>query len=118
MKNIQIVEQADNATYSLFSATEGEFLAIFPGAGQDIEIVEDFVDRVGEPDAMRILSSLWSRPIHKSNAAGIHGTLYYGYEDKRANLPKSKREVDRSPDQLNVAQRTLYKQLRGAKQDK
>lgn len=48
MKNIQVIDGADNATYSIFQATEEDFDQIFPQPGQDIEIAEDYVDRVGE----------------------------------------------------------------------
>ena len=37
MKNIQIIDRAENATFSLFQATDEEFDAIFPGDGQDME---------------------------------------------------------------------------------
>ncbi len=47
MKNIQVIDGADNSTYSIFAATEDEFEIIFP-VGTDIEFIEDFVDRVGE----------------------------------------------------------------------
>src|SRR5215470_12848108 len=40
LKNIQIIDRAVNATFSLFQATDEEFAAIFPGAGQDIELID------------------------------------------------------------------------------
>jgi hypothetical protein len=52
-----------NATFSLFQVTDLEFAAIFPGAGQDIELIEDFIERVGEEQASRILLPVWERPI-------------------------------------------------------
>ena len=54
MKNIQIMDRAVNATFSLFQATDDEFAAIFPGPGQDIELIEDFTERAGEEQALRI----------------------------------------------------------------
>jgi hypothetical protein len=114
MKNIQIIDGADNATYSIFQATDPEFETIFPGPGQDLEIVEDFVGRVGESEASRTLSGLWERPIHKRHALGIHGTLYYYYCEKRGHLPASKREIDRTSGQINEAERTLYAQMKSA----
>ncbi len=112
VRNIQIIDGADNATYSIFQATDQEFERIFPGPRQDIEVVEDFVSRIGEKGAGRTLSKLWERPIHKSVAQGIHGTLYYNYREKSKYLPLSKREIDRASGQLNEAQRTLYARLR------
>ncbi|HWG16533.1 MAG TPA: hypothetical protein VN678_01635 [Acidobacteriaceae bacterium] len=95
MKNIQIIDGAINATFSIFQATDEEFGSIFPQPEQDIEIVEDFIDRAGESEADRILTKLWTRPIRKPDVQGIHGTLYYDYKDKTQYLPKSKREIDR-----------------------
>lgn len=112
MKNIQIIDGADNATYSIFQAIEGEFRAIFPQPGQDLEIVEDYVDRVGEEEANNVLSRIWKRPIHKQDVQGIHGTLYYDYKAKAHNLPESKREIDRADGQINEAERALYARLR------
>jgi hypothetical protein len=112
VKNIQIIDGADNATYSIFQATDEEFDEIFPGPGQDIEVAEDYVSRVGEDAANRTLSELWQRPIHKREVQGIHGTLLYDYGEKSKFLPESKREIDRAAGQINQAERTLYARLR------
>jgi hypothetical protein len=112
MKNIQIIDGAENATFSIFQATEEEFALIFPGAGQDLEIVEDFVTRVGEKAAGLVLTPLWERPIRKEEVQGIHGTLFYDYQAKAKYLPESRREVDRADGQLNEFQRRLYERLR------
>ena len=114
MKNIQVIDGADNATYSIFQATEEEFKEIFPQAGQDIEIVEDYVSRVGEKAGSQTLAKLWERPVHKRDANGIHGTLYYDYREKSKYLPSSKREIDRHQGQLNEAERALYAKLRSS----
>jgi hypothetical protein len=108
LKNIQIIDRAVNATFSLFQATDDEFAAIFPGAGQDIELIEDFTERVGEEQALRILLPVWERPILKRDARGIHGTLYYEYADRKQYLPASKREVDWPDSYVNPAQRKLF----------
>ncbi len=115
MKNIQIIDGASNATYNLFQATDDEFAEIFPGSGQDIEVVEDYVRRVGEDEARKTLSKLWERPIYKHDAKGIHGTLYYDYKEKARYLPESRREIDRSGG-LNEAERALYARLREAQE--
>jgi len=112
VKNIQIIDGADNATYSIFQASDEEFGTIFPLPGQDIEVVEDYVDRVGEDEADRTLSKLWERPIHKSDAHGIHGTLYYDYKKKAKYLPESKREMDRPAGQISQPEQDLYRRLR------
>lgn len=111
MKNIQIIDDAANATFSIFQATDSEFQAIFPAPGQDIELIGDLVIRLGEKEARRYLDPLWDRPIHKSHAQGIHGTLLYGARS-RPYIPSSKREVDRPSGDINAAQRALYRAIR------
>ena len=93
---------------SVFQATDDEFSAIFPADGQDIEISEDFHDRVGLERAAAILRPIWNRPILKRDAQGIHGTLYYGYINRRHHLPDTKREVDWDERAINNAQRALF----------
>lgn len=112
MKNIQIIDGAANATFSIFQATDQEFIAIFPGRGQDIEIVEDYIERAGGEEAANALSKLWERPIYKGDVQGIHGTLFYGYKEKSKYLPESRREIDRAPGQINDFERSLYEKLR------
>jgi hypothetical protein len=107
MKNILVIDGADNATHSVFQATDEEFAAIFAGTDQDIEIVEDFVDRQGER-AQDVLRPIWDRPILKHEAQGIHGTLYFGYAGKRHFLPASKREADWDRSAINLAQREHF----------
>lgn len=111
MKNIQIVDGAANATFSVFQATDEEFIAIFPD-GRDIELVEDLVERLGEEAAGAALTLLWSRPILKRDALGIHGTLFYDNEHRRDRIPPSKREVDWDSGSLNAAQRDLFARYR------
>jgi hypothetical protein len=112
VKNIQIIDGADNATYSIFQSTEDEFSTIFPRPGQDIEVVEDYVSRVGEDEASKTLTRLWERPIYKRDVEGIDGTLYYDYKEKAKYLPESRREVDRAPGQITASERALYARLR------
>jgi hypothetical protein len=75
-------------------------------------VVEDYVSRVGEDEARKTLSKLWERPIYKHDVKGIHGTLFYDYKEKAGYLPKSRREMDRAPGQINEAERALYARLR------
>ncbi|MGG9016250.1 hypothetical protein ACQ9A5_26235, partial [Escherichia coli] len=60
MKNVQIIDGANNATFSVFQATDEEFTAIFP-EGRDMELIEDLVERLGDDEAARILTPLWDR---------------------------------------------------------
>lgn len=108
LNNIQIIDRADNATFSVFQATDDEFNRMFPSIGQDMEIAEDFIQRVGEIPASQILNAIWNRPILKRDVNGIRGTLYFNYESRRQHLPASKREVDLTESAINFAQRKLF----------
>jgi hypothetical protein len=95
MKNIQVIDSADNCTYSLFAATDQEFNLIFP-EGTDIEFAEDFFERVGESAGISITKELWKRPVEKKAANGIHGTLFYQLLFKKCYYP-TKREREMVP---------------------
>ena len=105
MKNVLTVDDANNATFSIFQATDEEFSVIFPGQ-RDMELIEDLVERLGENEAGRVVSPLWGRPILKRDAMGIHGTLFFDNEHR--SIPSSKREVDWDAPSINAAQRELY----------
>ena len=109
VKNIQIIDGASNATFSIFQATDAEFAVVFPD-GRDLEVVDDLIERVGEGEADRVLTPIWERPIMKRDAQGIHGTLFYDSEIRREFLPKSRRETDWDERFINEAQRRLYRQ--------
>lgn len=107
VKNVQIIDGASNATFSIFQATDAEFASIFPD-GTDMELIEDLAARLGQAEAGRCLGPLWQRPILKRDAQGIHGTLFYDNADRE--IPATKREVDWDPSSLNPAQRALFAQ--------
>jgi hypothetical protein len=111
MKNIQIIDGAVNATFSVFQATEEEFAAIFPDE-HDIELIEDLIERLGEEAVGSVLAPLWDRPILKRDALGIHGTLFYNNQQRRDHIPPSKREIDWDDDAVNQAQRDLFSRHR------
>ncbi|MBQ0770427.1 MAG: hypothetical protein ACI9TB_001711 [Parasphingorhabdus sp.] len=111
MKNIQIVDAAANATFSIFQATESEFKLIFP-ANQDIEFAEDLFERLGNDTAYNLLMPVWDRPILKREVNGLHGTLFYNWIDRKTNYPASKREVDMDERSINEAQRILFRSNR------
>ena len=57
MKNIEVIDEAENCLFDVFSATEEEFILIFPN-GQDIEFADDFFERVGESVAAKVLEAI------------------------------------------------------------
>lgn len=89
MKNIQIVDSAENCLFSIYSATEEEYKIIFPD-GTDIEFIEDFFIRAGEKTAIEITNKLWGRPQNKKEIIGIHGTLFYGFCSRKCYFPTKK----------------------------
>ena len=91
MKNVQVIDDAVNTAYAIYAATEEEFISIFPHTGQDVEFVEDFIERLGESAARETLEAMWSRPVDKKSVIGIHGTLFYGLTEKR-KFYENKRE--------------------------
>jgi hypothetical protein len=102
MKNIQVIDRANNCTYSIFAATGEEFESIFLN-GTDVEFVEDFVERAGDETASQITGELWKRPVRKDAVQGIHGTLFYQLIQKKQYYPTKKESemvplgADRTP---------------------
>lgn len=107
MKNVQVIDGASNATFSIFQATEEEYAIIFPDE-REMEIADDLIGRIGEQEAKRVLTGLWDRPILKRDAKGIHGTLFYDADHRREFLPSSMREVDWDERSVSEAQRKLF----------
>ena len=85
MKNVQIIDGATNCLYPVYAAADDEFALMFPN-GQDVEFVEDFIERLGEEAAGMITDRLWSRPQDKKTIRGIHGTLFYGLASKKSTI--------------------------------
>ena len=108
MKNVQVIDRALNASYSVFQMTAEEFRQVFPAPGQDLEFAEDLFDRLGDEAAEALLGSVWARPVRKADIVGLHGTLYYGFADRRHHYPESKCEQDFDASALNEHQRRLY----------
>jgi len=93
MKNIQVIDGADNCTYDIYSISEDKFLILFPNERQNVEFIEDVFKRLGDEFAGNLLADLWGAPCSKSSVEGIHGTLFFQLENKREFYP-SKRECD------------------------
>ncbi|MCZ4282913.1 hypothetical protein O4H49_19160 [Kiloniella laminariae] len=91
MKNIQIIDGADNCTYSIFSIEDDAFQIIFPNE-QDVEFIEDLHARVGEEKLLELLTPVWKRPVNKKNVHGIHGTLFYQLKIKKRYYPTKKEQ--------------------------
>lgn len=93
MKNIQIIDSAINASFSVYSIPENAFNRLFPARGQDVEFIEDLVKRLGEEGAAELMKSTWNSRVEKSQVKGIHGTLFIQMENRKVFYP-NKRESD------------------------
>ena len=92
MKNIQVIDGADNCAYDIFSISDTGFLKVFPNE-QDIEFSEDLFERLGDDEASKVLEPIWKNRLVKTEFKGIHGTLFYGLQSKKQYYP-NKRDDD------------------------
>ncbi|WP_428391352.1 hypothetical protein [Lichenicoccus sp.] len=108
MKNIQVIDGAQNCVFAIFQAEDDEFALLFPEQGQDIQFAEDISDLRHAEEAVGALSRLWTRPIRKRDVQGIHGTLFCGLQRYRHTYP-TKREDEVDPSAISPAQRALFR---------
>ena len=87
MKNVQVIDEAINATYGIYSVTDEEFFQIFPEKWQNIEFIEGMVARIGDNEVYIIMNPVWNRIQNKGDIVGIHGALFYGLLDKKKFYP-------------------------------
>lgn len=93
MKNIQIIDNAENCTYSIFAISDDDFKIIFPEDDQDIEFNTDLEARLQKHELMELAKRLWKKPIDKKIINGIDGTMFYNLEEKKKYYP-TKKEKD------------------------
>ncbi len=97
MKNIQIIDGAENCVYDIYAATEEEFNLLFKEK-TNIAFAED-ISNLENPKALEeAFTKLWSRPVLKKNVQGIHGTIFYGLNEKKAYYPTLRDEEAINPD--------------------
>ena len=97
MKNIQVIDGADNCVYDIFAATAEEFALIFP-TGQDVAFIEEVLARGPEMQIGEALTRIWDRRIPKSEAMGINGLLFYELNHKMQYYPTRNDEGALNPD--------------------
>lgn len=107
MKNVQIIDRADNCTYSIFQFTDDQFAMIFNSAGQDIVFAEEMEDYLSDQQIVLAFAGVWNRPVQKSEIMGLHGTIFYGFEDRKIYFPASRRECDWADGAINAAERKM-----------
>ena len=96
MENIQIIDDAINCVYDIFSATDEEFVLIFP-EGTDIAFIDEVYERTNEKLLDDAFNRIWKRRIKKVEARGIHGILFYQLEEKKPYYPTRKDEEAINP---------------------
>ena len=87
MKNVQVIDGAENCTYPIYAMEDEEFLLIFPEPGQDIEFIEDVMERLSKEQVSFAFKSIWNRELNKRTVTGIHGTLFYELYHKKKYYP-------------------------------
>lgn len=97
MRNIQIIDGADNAVFDIFAATEEEFALIFP-SGQDVAFIDEVQARIEQAALDVAFAAIWSRRVPKAKAMGIHGILFYELEKKKVYYPTRRDEEAVNPD--------------------
>jgi hypothetical protein len=106
MKNIQVIDGAENATFSIFQATDEEFDLLFLH-GTDVAFLEDIEARLTEEQQKDVFKALWSRPVNKKTVHGIHGTYFVDLNHRKVFFPSRKEAdvLDRGPEVLEAAER-------------
>jgi hypothetical protein len=97
MKNIQIIDGAENCVYDIFAATDSEFLLIF-GSNTNIGFIDEIYANGNTPELDKAFEKIWSRPIKKNEVLGIHGTIFYELSSKKIYYPSRRDEEAVNPD--------------------
>jgi hypothetical protein len=95
MKHIQVVDGAENCSYSICLVSDRDFRTIFPRKGQDIEFAEDLAKRVGNKRAGQIIIRSTTRRLRKHSVQGIHRTLFFGLKNRRKHTQRSETRISR-----------------------
>lgn len=94
MKNIQVIDGADNSIFPVYAVSDADFALIFPAPGQNVEFMQDLSLRLGgDREAGRVVMRATRRHLEKTNVAGIHGTLFIDLANRKKYFP-NKREDD------------------------
>lgn len=97
MKNIMVIDGAENCVYDIFSTSDDDLELMFPD-GTDIAFIEDIEHRPNAELVFEALKRTWSNRILKRAAVGIHGILFYHLYSKRKYHPTLRDEEAANPD--------------------
>lgn len=90
MRNIQIIANVENCTYSKFSISDDDYRIIFPEEGQGIEFNIDLEVRLNKKVLIELNKRILKIPIEKQSVSGIDGTVFYNLDEKRKYYPAKK----------------------------
>jgi hypothetical protein len=97
MKNIQIIDGADNCVYDVFAATETEFRLIFK-SNTNIAFINEVYMNGDKLKLDKAFEKIWKRRLNKQEINGIHGTIFYELDFKKAFYPARLDEEAVNPD--------------------
>ena len=103
MKNIQIIDGAENCAYDIFATTDENFNIIFPN-NTNIAFIEEVYKKNKKNHKLldKIFIELQKNPIKKSITQGIHGIIFYELDIKKQYYPTRKDEEAINPDGTNL----------------
>lgn len=96
MKNVLVIDGADNCVYDIFAFTDEQFAIVFP-RGTDIAFIDEVEKNVDPESLKEAFHGVWERRIPKQNVNGIYGTLFYELEKKKVYYPTRKDEEAVNP---------------------
>ena len=95
MKNIMVIDGANNCNYDIYKVDDIIYSIIFPDFGQDIEFGEDLDSRIAEGSANEmVLKDLYKHRIKKEDVDGIHGILFSDLKHIKSIYYPNKRQSD------------------------
>ena len=97
MRNVLVIDGAANCVYDIFEFEDADFEVVF-SPGTDIAFIDDVCEREGVSAVDAALTRAWARRVPKASVLGIHGTLYFQLQHKKAYYPTLKDEEAINPD--------------------
>lgn len=101
MKNIQIVDGAENCVYDIFAATDEEFALIFQH-DTDVAFIDEVYASGNEQLLDTAFNSIWQRRVKRVDVQGIHGMIFYELDRKKVYYPTRKDEEACNPSGSNL----------------
>lgn len=90
MKTIIVVDGADNCAYDCFTLDDRFFALLYPGEGQDIELIKDVLERYPGGELDEHFRTLCENNIQRANVQGIDGILFYELLLKKKFYPNKR----------------------------